>query len=280
MTIALKHVSEAPPAGQRDQPERPARARAGGAVGAQQGPGRPPGGRRPVHRGARAGARRRSSPASAGSGPRASRRVAGAAAARERGDRATDLPAAEPRPSVAGGTPARAGRRGAPGPSRPTPSIGAAVVAVVALLVALLLAGGGVAAYLADPPDEGDRAERGASTSSRRPGRCSRTPASTSALIYQTDTHPAGVVIGQIPLGGAKVEQGLDRDADRLAGPGDGTVPAVAGTPAGRRPRKRSAGRAEGRADRPAVLDRRRRRQVIEHLAGRGARRRRSAPRS
>ena len=74
VTIALKHVSEAPPADDRVQPGGPARARAGRDVGAEQEPRRPPGQRRPVHHRARAGARPRSSRASADSGPRAWRR--------------------------------------------------------------------------------------------------------------------------------------------------------------------------------------------------------------
>ena len=60
VTIALKHVSEAPPADDRVQPGGPARARAGRDVGAEQEPRRPPRRRRPVHHRARAGARRRS----------------------------------------------------------------------------------------------------------------------------------------------------------------------------------------------------------------------------
>ena len=55
VTIALKHVSEAPPADDRVQPGGPGRARAGRDVGAEQEPGRPPGQRRPVHHRARAG---------------------------------------------------------------------------------------------------------------------------------------------------------------------------------------------------------------------------------
>ena len=57
VSIALKHVSEAPVPPSQLNPAIPLGARAGGAVGAQQGPGRPPGRRRPVHHGARAGAR-------------------------------------------------------------------------------------------------------------------------------------------------------------------------------------------------------------------------------
>ena len=55
VTIALKHVSEAPPPPTIINPSVPHRARAGRDVGAEQEPGRPPGGRRPVHHRARAG---------------------------------------------------------------------------------------------------------------------------------------------------------------------------------------------------------------------------------
>ena len=55
VTIAIKHVSEAPPPPSAHQPEHPSGSRAGGPVGAEQEPGRPSRRCRPVHHGARAG---------------------------------------------------------------------------------------------------------------------------------------------------------------------------------------------------------------------------------
>ena len=51
----------------------------------------------------------------------------------------------------------------------------------------------------------------------------------TPNLVYRTDQHKSGIVIAQSPLGGVKAQQGLDRDADGLAGPGNTTVPSVTG---------------------------------------------------
>ena len=147
VSIALKHVSEAPPPPRHDQPERPAGARAGGAVGAEQESGRPAPGRGPVHHGARAGPgvdrlRR----------PRADdREHGGAERCRLRGARRSrhGLPAAAARihgrrhPSCRSPASTRTRRRRrASGNAWPW----------IALLVALLLAGGGVAAYLLTRP--------------------------------------------------------------------------------------------------------------------------------
>jgi serine/threonine-protein kinase len=100
----------------------------------------------------------------------------------------------------------------------------------IALLVALLLAGGGAAAYFLTRPTKAvvpkvvlDQLST-ARTLIQNAG-------FTPSLIYQTDKHPAGIVIDQSPLGGAKANTGSTVTLTVSQGPGDGTVPAVQGEP-------------------------------------------------
>ena len=176
VTIALKHVSEAPPPLTVINPERPAGARAGRDVGAQQEPRRPPGQRRPVHHRARAGPGRDPVRASAGSAPRAWRRWPGWRRAVRRRRRRRAAPAAAPPPGAGetfdgGRTRARVARGGA---ARAAARCGRGSW----LLLVLLLAGGGVAAYLLPAPGQAGGPGRGRRAVRPPPRPSSRTPAS------------------------------------------------------------------------------------------------------
>ena len=145
VTIALKHVSEAPPPPTRDQPGGPAGARAGRDAGARQGPGRPPGQRRRVHHRARAGPGRaavrgsRSAHREHAGTRRGGRRRGYAAAA------AVSAPPTAPPPPGTGSFDVV--DTGYESPEEEPPHRRVLWPWIVALLV-LLLAGGGVAAYL------------------------------------------------------------------------------------------------------------------------------------
>jgi eukaryotic-like serine/threonine-protein kinase len=95
---------------------------------------------------------------------------------------------------------------------------------VVALL--LLIAGAGVAAYLLTRPSTklvptvvGEQLSI-AQTQVQNAG-------FTPNLIYRTDTHPSGTVIGQQPLGGTKANGGSTVTLTVSQGPGSTTVPSV-----------------------------------------------------
>jgi serine/threonine-protein kinase len=98
----------------------------------------------------------------------------------------------------------------------------------IALLVALLLAGGGVAAYLltrpvkATVPDVAGEQVAVAQTKIQNAG-------FDVSVIYRPDTHPSGVVIDQSPRGGIRTDEGSTVTLTVSQGPGDGTVPTVKG---------------------------------------------------
>jgi beta-lactam-binding protein with PASTA domain len=98
----------------------------------------------------------------------------------------------------------------------------------VALLVVLLLAGGGVAAYLLTRPTNASVPDVVLEQLSVARQRILNAGFDLS-LIYQTDKHPSGIVIDQSPLGGTSERQGSTVTLTISQGPGDGTVPAVQG---------------------------------------------------
>jgi serine/threonine-protein kinase len=107
-----------------------------------------------------------------------------------------------------------------PGPSRRWPWI--------ALLIALLLAGAAVAAYLLTRPEKKvvptvvNETLSVASTTLQNAGFAVNT-------INVTNDHPAGVVIHQDPSAGTKAEVGSTVTLTVSQGPGNATVPSVAG---------------------------------------------------
>jgi serine/threonine protein kinase len=98
----------------------------------------------------------------------------------------------------------------------------------IALLVVLLLAGGGVAAYLLTRPTNASVPDVVLEQLSVARQRILNAGFDLS-LIYQTDKHPSGIVIDQSPLGGTSESQGSTVTLTVSQGPGDGTVPAVQG---------------------------------------------------
>jgi serine/threonine-protein kinase len=98
----------------------------------------------------------------------------------------------------------------------------------IALLVVLLLAGGGVAAYLLTRPTNASVPDVVLEQLSVARQRILNAGFDLS-LIYQTDKHPSGIVIDQSPLGGTSEGQGSTVTLTVSQGPGDGTVPAVQG---------------------------------------------------
>jgi eukaryotic-like serine/threonine-protein kinase len=97
-----------------------------------------------------------------------------------------------------------------------------------ALLLVLLLAGGGVAAYLLTRPVKST-----VPTVVLQPLNTARTEVQNAGLnlsvINVADKHPAGIVIAQSPLGGTKVDQGSTVTLTVSQGPGNATVPSVKG---------------------------------------------------
>jgi serine/threonine-protein kinase len=100
----------------------------------------------------------------------------------------------------------------------------------VALLVALLLAGGGAAAYLLTRPAKAVVPRVVLDQLSTAQALIQNAGFNVS-LIYRTDKHPSGIVIDQAPLGGAKANTGSTVTLTVSQGPGNGTVPAVVGEP-------------------------------------------------
>jgi eukaryotic-like serine/threonine-protein kinase len=225
VTIALKHVSEAPPAVSSINPSVPPELEQVVMWALNKNPADRP---KDADEFVAALEQAKAAIVSGGSGQRtASIAALSAAAAGSAPIRATDYlpPPADPWP-VAPLVPAADGHDDEPPDderrSNPWPWI--------ALLVALLLAGGGVAAYLLTRPTKAvvpkvvlDQ------LSTARP--LLQNAGFNISLIYQTDTHPAGVVIDQSPLGGAKANTGSTVTLTVSQGPGDGTVPAVQGLP-------------------------------------------------
>jgi serine/threonine-protein kinase len=96
------------------------------------------------------------------------------------------------------------------------------------LLLLVLLAGGGVAAYLLTRP-----AKRLVPTVVLEKLTTARAQLQNDGfgvnLNYQTDKHAAGIVINQYPLGNQKVDEGSTVTLTVSNGPGNGTVPSVQG---------------------------------------------------
>ncbi|MBV8987222.1 MAG: Stk1 family PASTA domain-containing Ser/Thr kinase [Solirubrobacterales bacterium] len=98
----------------------------------------------------------------------------------------------------------------------------------VAAIVVLLLAAGGAAAYLLTRPVTKivpTVVLENAGTAQARIENAGLTP----TLNYLTDSHPAGTVIRQDPLGGAKAKEGSIVTLTVSQGPGNTTVPPVDG---------------------------------------------------
>ena len=98
----------------------------------------------------------------------------------------------------------------------------------VAAIVVLLLAAGGAAAYLLTRPVTKivpTVVLENAGTAQARIENAGLTP----TLNYLTDSHPAGTVIRQDPLGGAKIKEGSIVTLTVSQGPGNTTVPPVDG---------------------------------------------------
>jgi eukaryotic-like serine/threonine-protein kinase len=99
-----------------------------------------------------------------------------------------------------------------------------------ALLVALLLAGGAVAAILLTRPTKVtvptvvNQTVSVAQTEVQNAGL-------TPNLIYRADNHPSGIVIAQNPLGGTKADKGSTVTLTVSNGPGTVSVPPVEGEP-------------------------------------------------
>ena len=119
------------------------------------------------------------------------------------------------------------------GPPQPRHGGGgrAAVVAVgpSVLVPVLLLAGGGVAAYVLTRPEKAIVPTVVFEEARATPRRTSRTPASRrTSSTEPTRTRP-GIVIGQSPLGGVNLNKGSTVTLTVSNGPGDTTVPSVTG---------------------------------------------------
>jgi serine/threonine-protein kinase len=98
----------------------------------------------------------------------------------------------------------------------------------VALLVVLLLAGGGVAAYLLTRPSQTTVPNVVLEQLSIAQTNVQNAGFQVSVL-YRPDKHRSGIVIDQSPLGGTKADGGSTVQLTVSQGPGDGTVPAVQG---------------------------------------------------
>jgi eukaryotic-like serine/threonine-protein kinase len=99
---------------------------------------------------------------------------------------------------------------------------------LIGALVALLIAGAAVAAYLLTRPSTGlvpTVVSEQVSVAQAQIQNAGFTP----NLVYRTDTHPSGTVIGQNPLGGAKADKGSTVTLTVSQGPGSVPVPSVAG---------------------------------------------------
>jgi serine/threonine protein kinase len=98
----------------------------------------------------------------------------------------------------------------------------------VALLVVLLLAGGGVAAYLLTRPNQTNVPNvvlEGLSTAQTN----IQNAGFQVSVLYRPDKHRSGIVIDQSPLGGSKADKGSTVQLTVSQGPGNGSVPAVQG---------------------------------------------------
>ena len=100
----------------------------------------------------------------------------------------------------------------------------------LAVVIALLLAGGGVAAYLLTRPTQvvvlpvvGEQFNIARTQLENAGFQVSERPA--------TNSHVAGIVIAQTPLGGAKVDKGSTIKLTVSTGPGNVSVPGVIGEP-------------------------------------------------
>src|SRR5438105_5939992 len=104
---------------------------------------------------------------------------------------------------------------------------------LVALLVALLLAGGGVAAYLLTRPAQvtvpGVVGEQIAIARTQLLDK----GFNVAPPLLERSNHPSGFVFGQNPGGGAKVDKGSTITLTVSSGPGNVSVPAVAGETVG-----------------------------------------------
>ena len=95
-------------------------------------------------------------------------------------------------------------------------------------LAVLLLAGGGAAAYLLTRPEKVGVPTvvlEGVNVAQANIQNAGLTP----SLIYRTDSHRSGKVIAQSPLGGVKVNKGSTVTLTVSQGPGNTTVPSVTG---------------------------------------------------
>jgi beta-lactam-binding protein with PASTA domain/serine/threonine protein kinase len=225
VTIALKHVSEAPPAVSSINPTVPPELEQVVMWALNKNPADRP---KDADEFVAALEQAKAAIVSGGSGQRtASIAALSAAAAGSAPIRATDYlpPQADPWP-VAPLVPVVDGHNDEPPDderqSNPWPWI--------ALLVALLLAGGGVTAYLLTRPTKAvvPKVVLDQVSTARA---LVQNAGFTVSLDYQTDTHALGVVIDQSPLGGAKANAGSTVTLVVSQGPGDGTVPAVVGEP-------------------------------------------------
>ncbi len=102
----------------------------------------------------------------------------------------------------------------------------------LAALAVLLLAGGGVAAYLLTRPEK-----KAVPLVTGRGIITARTELQNDGFVVnvidQTDPKPAGTVVGQNPLAGAKADKGSTVTLTVSSGPGNATVPSVVGLPLG-----------------------------------------------
>ena len=229
VTIALKHVSETPTAPTPDQPSHPAGARGGGHVDAQQEPRRPAQERRRIHRGARSRQGRHPGRpgrrADGGDGGRRRRRILFAAGRSRRGLRAGRR-GHDPAGAPSGDR--RSGRRWrattVPPRDEPPRQRRRRIWPWLVGLAVLLLAGGGAAAYLLTrptkvivPPVVGQQLNT------------ARTVLQNAdlqvAVINVPSKRPVGLVIGELPQSGTKVDSGSKVSLTVSSGPGSVPVP-------------------------------------------------------
>ena len=211
VTIALKHVSEAPPPPTLINPSIPPELEQVVLWALNKNPAdRPPTPTSSSPRSSRP--RRRSCPARAAQRTASMPALAAVVAGRYAASSALTAPAdGAARP---GRHARRRGRRPFRGRDRPSSRrIWPWRAAVVALLLPRRRWRGRLPAH---PPDEDRRPGRDRRAVQRRPSAQLQNDGFNVQPATGDEPEPAGTVIAQDPLAGAKVKQGLDRDADRL----------------------------------------------------------------
>ncbi len=112
----------------------------------------------------------------------------------------------------------------------------------IALVAAIILIGGGVAVYLLTRP-----AKTIVPTVVNQSLNDARTVLQNDgfgvSVLYVTDNHPAGTVIGQSPLAGAKADEGSTVNLTVSNGPGSVNVPSVSGLTAAQAKQELNAAR-------------------------------------